>query len=62
MSVEWFLRQFPDTPATPAQIAFAKYLEQQGLSFLIDFGFENAERIAWEMVDVDLSSRVYVQV
>jgi len=38
---------------TPEQLAFAKYLEQQGLRFLIDFGFENAERIAWELVEVE---------
>lgn len=54
MSVEWFLRQFPDYKATPEQVAFAKYLEQRGLSFLVDYGFENAERIAWELVDMDL--------
>ena len=51
--VENFLRRFPDYEATSEQIAFAKYLEQQGLRFLIDFGFENAERIAWELVEIE---------
>jgi hypothetical protein len=51
--IENFLRRFPDYEVTPEQLAFAKYLEQQGLRFLIDFGFENAERIAWELVEVE---------
>jgi len=51
--IERFLARFPDYQTTPAQLAFAKYLEQQGLRFLIDFGFENAERITWELIEVD---------
>jgi hypothetical protein len=51
--IERFLRRFPDYETTPSQIAFAKYLEQQGLRFLIDFGFENAERITWELIEVE---------
>lgn len=51
--IETFLRRFPDYETTPEQIAFAKYLEQQELRFLIDFGFANAERITWELIDVE---------
>jgi len=51
--VEWFLAQYPDYEVRPDQVAFAKYLEQRGLRFLIDFGFENAERIAWELIEVE---------
>ena len=62
MSVEWFLRHFPDYDVKPEQRAFAIYLEQQGLRFLIDYGFENAERIAWELIDMDLSINPYAEV
>ena len=48
--IERFLQRFPDYQTTSDQLAFAKYLEQRGLRFLIDFGFENAERIAWELI------------
>jgi len=48
--IERFLQRFPDYKTTSDQLAFAKYLEQRGLRFLIDFGFENAERIAWELI------------
>jgi hypothetical protein len=51
--IDKFLCRFPDFQTTPEQRAFAKYLEQQGLRFLIDFGFENAERIAWELVEIE---------
>lgn len=49
--VEKFLAREPDYEVTPEQVAFAKFLEQRGLRFLIDFGFDNAERITWEMSD-----------
>ncbi len=49
--VEEFLHRFPDYVVTPEQLAFAKYLEQQGLRFLVDYGFENAELITWEISD-----------
>ena len=51
--VEDFFRSFPDYKASSEQIAFAKYLQQQGLRFLVDFGFENAERIAWEIIEIN---------
>jgi hypothetical protein len=51
--IENFLRRFPDYKTTPSQLAFAKYLEQQGLRFLVDFGFENAERITWELIEIE---------
>lgn len=46
-----FLQRFPDFPVTPGQLGWAKYLEQEGLRFLVDFGFENAEEIADEWMD-----------
>jgi len=49
--IEQFLVWFPDYVVTPEQLAFAKFLEQHGLRFQIDFGFENAERITWEISD-----------
>jgi hypothetical protein len=51
--IEKFLTRFPDYETKPEQVAFAKYLEQQGLRFMIDFGFENAERVAWELIEID---------
>jgi hypothetical protein len=50
-TVEWFLKQFPDFPATVEQVAWAKFLEQQGFVFLVEFGFENAEIIADQVFD-----------
>jgi len=50
--VDEFLRRFPDYPATKSQIDYARYLEQQGLTFLVDFGFENAEDITWANTDL----------
>jgi hypothetical protein len=46
--VAQFLQWFPDFPVTPEQLAWARFLEQEGLRFLCDFGFENAEEIAEE--------------
>ena len=54
MTIEEFLLYFPDYKVSPEQLAWAKFLEQQGLRFLIDFGFNNAERIASESIDFSL--------
>lgn len=49
--VNKFLERFPDYPATPGQIAWARFCEQIGLRFLCEFGFENAESIAEDWMD-----------
>lgn len=33
------------------QIAACRFLEKRGLRFLIDFGYENAEDIAWNIME-----------
>ena len=53
MRISDFLRKFPDYPTTFAQLAYARYLEQEGLVFIVDFGFENAEDIAWNKLEQD---------
>lgn len=47
MRILEFLKHFPDYRFTREQYAYARYLEQQGLCFLVDFGFANAEDLAW---------------
>lgn len=32
-------------------MAYANYLERMGMTFLIDFGLENAEGMAWERLE-----------
>jgi hypothetical protein len=51
MRVDKFLRQMGDYRVTSAQLAYARYLEQEGLVFLVDFGFGNAEGIAWDRLE-----------
>jgi hypothetical protein len=50
-AIDDFLHRFPDYPATPRQLDFARYLESQGLVFLGHFGFENAEDITWDLIE-----------
>jgi hypothetical protein len=47
MPIEKFLRYFPDYQVTETQLVYARYLEQQGKTFLVHFGFDNAEDITW---------------
>jgi hypothetical protein len=47
MKVADFLRIFPEYQVSFSQLAYADYLERRNLRFLIDFGFENAEALAW---------------
>ena len=48
MRVSDFLKFYPEYHVRAHQRAYAEYLEGKGLRFLCDFGFENAETIAWE--------------
>jgi hypothetical protein len=50
LTVDMFLSRNPDFIVTPDQVAWAKYLEQQGGQLCVDFGFANAETIAWEIM------------
>jgi hypothetical protein len=47
MKLAEFFKLFPDYAVTFDQLAYADYLERRGARFLIDFGFENAEAMAW---------------
>jgi hypothetical protein len=49
VKVREFANMFPD--ATPQETAYAEYLERCGLRFLIEFGFDNAEAIAWDRLE-----------
>jgi hypothetical protein len=49
--IDDFLHRFPDYPVMQRQLDYARFLEQQGLVFLVEFGFENAEEIAWAFTD-----------
>jgi hypothetical protein len=51
LTLEWFRRMFPDQRFTREQLAYCRYLEQQGLKFCVDFGYENAEAIAWQKLE-----------
>lgn len=48
MTVDEFLKTFPDTKATQEQILCCRYLQLTGLRFLIDFGFQNAPDLTWD--------------
>jgi hypothetical protein len=41
-----FRPEFSDVKITDRQFACARFLEQNGKRFLIDFGYENCERLA----------------
>ena len=47
MPIDQFLKYFPDVQITQAQLAYCRYLEQQGKVFCVDFGYKNAEDITW---------------
>jgi hypothetical protein len=47
MTVDEFLRHFPDIEISPECLVFCRYLESQGEKFLEDFGYGNAEEKAW---------------
>lgn len=47
MQFDEFLKSFPSIELTRMQIACCRYLERQGLRFLVDFGYDNAEKLAW---------------
>jgi len=51
MPVEKFLTLFPEYRYTWDQLVYAKYCERNGMRFLVDFGFENAESLAWEHIE-----------
>ena len=41
MTVEEFVRFFPDFQISQDQLTSSRYLQEIGLEFLVDFGFEN---------------------
>ena len=49
--VDWFLAAFQDYEVSFEQLAYAHYLETRGKRFCIDFGFENAEDLAWQLLE-----------
>ena len=51
MRIKEFLRHYPNYRVNSSQLAYANYLEREGQIFLIDFGFENAEDIAWHHLE-----------
>lgn len=51
MTVREFIKHYPDYQVTESQLDYALYLERRGHRFLIDYGFENAERIAWAEIE-----------
>ncbi len=52
MTLQEFFRLMPDYPPPSfSQMAYARYLEQEGLRFCVDFGFENAESLAWDHLE-----------
>lgn len=51
MKIKEFLRHFPNYIVSQSQLAYADYLERQGLRLCIDFGFENAEDMAWDRLE-----------
>lgn len=51
LSVDGFLTFFPDYEVSFEELAYAHYLETKGLRFLKDFGFKNAEDMAWDLLD-----------
>jgi len=53
MSLNEFFRLYPDYEVTWGQLAYANYLERCGLRFLVDFGFENAESLAWDKLEAE---------
>lgn len=46
-----FVKHFPQYVITKPQLYYARYLEQEGLRLLVDFGFENAEGMAWDRLE-----------
>lgn len=51
MDFRLFLAMFPGYPVTTSQMSYCDYLQRRGLRFLVDFGFENAEAIAWDELE-----------
>ena len=47
MTIDEFLRHFSDYEVTPKQLEAAHWLEYMGYRFMVDFGFENAEKMLW---------------
>jgi hypothetical protein len=45
MTVDGFIKAFPDVKISREQRILCYYLEDQGFRFLVDFGYENAGQI-----------------
>jgi len=62
MTVEQFLKYFPDVHLTADQRAYARFLEQSGRRFLIDFGLANCEEAAAAELESQLADREAIPV
>ena len=51
LTIDLFLKHVAKELPTFSQMAYARYLEQEGLRFCVDFGWENAEEIAWDRLE-----------
>ncbi len=51
LQIDEFLRLCPDVQITDRQVRAARYLQSQSKRFLIDFGYANAEQIAWDILE-----------
>ncbi len=53
LTIDWFVKAYPEVSITYEQYHCCRYLERQGKRFCIDFGYGNAPSMVWNEFDME---------
>ena len=60
MNLEEFMARYPDVKVPKDVIPFAKFLDQSGKRFLVDYGYENAKQMAQREIEKQTADKLPV--